>query len=158
MKDCGVGGESHSGIGVLSVPAAPVVYMFAHEGSTNETPGLTPSATVRTANWLRHLPAPHRHVDDICSNSGEPLERQRQLTTPHHNQPVLPLRRLTRPLINNTRIDTPIATRPRTIISLARPPPIEWCHSRPVTTIRLYMWFTICPTTTTLHDSNQPAE
>ena len=122
MKDCGVGGESHSGIGVLSVPAAPIVYMFAHKGSTNETPGLTPSATVRTANWLRHLRPPHRHVDDICSNSGEPLERQRQLTTPHHNQPVLPLRRLTRPLINNTRIDTPIATRPRTIISLARPP------------------------------------
>ena len=46
--------------------------------ATDETPGLTQSTTVRTANWLRHLPAPHRHVDDRCSDSGEPLERQRQ--------------------------------------------------------------------------------
>ena len=81
-KDCGVGCDSHSGIGVLfSVPAAPVVYMFAHEGSTNETPGLTPSATVRTANWLRHLPAPHHHVDDRCNDSGEPFGT----ATPAHN-------------------------------------------------------------------------
>ena len=89
---------------------------------TNEAPGLTPSATVRTANWLRHLPAPHHHVDDKCSDSGEPLERRRQLTIPHHSQPELPFRRLRRPFINNTRIDTPIASRPRTVISLARPP------------------------------------
>ena len=78
--------------------------------ATYETPGMTPGATVRTANWLRHLPAHHRHIDDRCSDSGEPLERRRQLTIPHHSQPELSFRRLTRPFINNTRIDTPIAT------------------------------------------------
>ena len=29
VKDRGVGGKSHSGIGVVSVPAAPIVFLFA---------------------------------------------------------------------------------------------------------------------------------
>ena len=77
--------------------------------ATYETPGLAQSATVRTANWLRHLPAPHRHVEDRCSDSGEPLKRKLPHTIPHHSQQMLPFRRSTRPFINNTRIDTPIA-------------------------------------------------
>ena len=62
-----LGGKSHSGFGVLSVPAAPRQHVCAKCDITYETPGLAQSATVRTANWLRHLPAPHRHVDDRCT-------------------------------------------------------------------------------------------